>query len=190
MVIWRFLVSLAIEFGPVAAFFLATSWFDFYIGVAILIIATLLALFVSVYRDKRVPIFSIIASTFVVIFGIMTLVVMDPKWIVLEYTLYNALFGIVLIIGFYKKKPLLKILFTTMFHISDEGWLILSKRWGIFFIFVAISNEIVWNMYSEEVWVQFRLLATLALTIFGFSQFGVAKKHRLEGSSPWGLRKS
>lgn len=189
MAIWRFLVSLAIEFGPVAVFFLVTSRSGFFAGVAALIVATLVAMLVSLIRDKRVPIFSVIASTFVIIFGTMTLIVMDPKWIVLEYTLYNAFFGIALIAGVYMKRPLLKVLFHSMFDICDKGWLILSQRWGVFFILIAISNEIVWNMYTEETWVQYRLLATLAMSIFGFAQFGVAKKYRLESASPWGLRK-
>ncbi len=183
-----FLVSVLIEFGPVVAFFIVTRLHGIIWGTAVLILTTLGALAWSHVRDKRIPIFSIVSSMFVLIGGGATLISFNPYWVVVEYTVYNGLFGAVLLSGYVYGKGLLKPLFGTMFHISDYGWKILSIRWSFFFIAVAIGNEYVWRMYGEDPWVHYRLFAALFLALFGLSQFYIARMHRLPDASPWGLR--
>lgn len=183
-----FFASVTIEFGPVVIFFVVARQFGIFIGTASLVLATILALIWSLVRDKRIPIFSMISSSFVLVFGGATLLSHDPYWVVLEYTIYNGLFGIALLIGSLYGHGLLKELFGTMFHITDHGWRILSLRWAFFFLVVAIGNEYVWRSLGESPWVHYRLLAAVSLCIFGFSQFYLARKHRLPHASPWGLR--
>lgn len=183
-----FLISFAIEFGPISLFFIGTELFNFFVGTALLVASTAFALTGSLLRDKRVPLFSVISSAFVLAFGVATLILMDPLWLVLEYTLYNGLFGLAMFGGLIFGKPLLKPLFEGMFQITDYGWKLLSARWGIFFLLTAVANEYVWNNYSEETWVYFRLIAALVLCLFGFSQFFLARRERLPHASSWGLR--
>jgi len=183
-----FLISFAIEFGPICLFFLGTELGNFFVGTALLVASTALALLTSLIRDKRVPLFSVISSSFVLAFGIATLILMDPLWLVLEYTLYNGLFGLAMFIGLLFGKPLLKPLFEGMFQISDYAWKLLSIRWGIFFLLTAVANEYVWHNHTEEAWVYFRLIAAVVLCVFGFSQFFLARRERLPHASPWGLR--
>lgn len=188
MITRGFLVSMLIEFGPVVMFFAVTRASGLYAGTASLVATTVLALVWSRIRDNRVPVFSLISSSFVLVCGSATLIFMNPYWVVLEYTLYNALFGVVLLIGLVRGVPLLKPLFESMFHISDAGWKILSFRWAIFFILTALGNEFVWRVYGEYPWVHYRLFAALFLCVFGFSQFFLARAHRLPHASAWGLR--
>lgn len=183
-----FLISFAIEFGPICLFFIGTELGNFFVGTAFLVLTTGAALVASLIRDKRVPLFSLISSSFVLLFGVATLVMMDPVWLVIEYTLYNGLFGLAMFAGLMFKRPLLKPLFEGMFQISERAWNILSIRWGIFFLLTAISNEYVWRTFSEETWVFYRLGAAIVLCLFGFSQFFLARKERLAHASPWGLR--
>ncbi len=184
----RFLLSLAIEFGPLVLFFIGAEVGNFFIGTALLIVSTVLALTVSLVRDKRIPSFSVISGSFVFIFGTLTLLLQDPLWLVIEYTLYNGIFGITMLVGLLFGRSLLKPLFGTMFHISERGWRILSFRWGAFFILIAIGNEYFWYHFSADDWVFFRLGASVALCIFGFSQFFLTKKERLAEANEWGLR--
>ncbi len=188
MVTKGFLASSLIEFGPVLLFFILAREYGILYGTLSLVVSTIAALIWSLVRDKRVPVFSLISSSFVLVCGGAALVSQDPYWVVLEYTAYNGLFGVALLIGIYYKQALLKPLFKSMFHISDHGWLILSARWAFFFILTAVGNELVWRMYGENAWVHFRLIAALVLCVFGFSQFFLARAHRLPDSSPWGLR--
>jgi intracellular septation protein len=188
MVIKNFLLSLAIEFGPTVTFFLGATLKDFFFGVWCLIIATILSMTVSLIRDKRVPLFSLIASSFVLLSGVITLFTLNPYWIVIEYTIYNLFFATAIGIGWFKNKPALKPLFHTMFNVTDKGWHILSLRWGVFFVLGAIGSEYVWYTYSEEIWVLYRFVMSIVLAIFGFSQFFLVRKHRMPDASPWGLR--
>ncbi|MBU6310634.1 septation protein IspZ [Patescibacteria group bacterium] len=183
-----FLVSLAIEFGPVTTFFVGALVFNFFVGVVLLMLTTVGAVAFSLWRDGRVPLFSLIASVFVLISGAATLATRDPYWVVLEFGLYNALFGIAMGVGYLRDTPALKPLFQTMFHITDKGWHTLSLRWGVFFILTALGSELVWRMYSYDVWVYYRFAMVIALGIFGFSQFYLARRERLPDASPWGLR--
>ncbi|HEY4515805.1 MAG TPA: septation protein IspZ [Candidatus Paceibacterota bacterium] len=183
-----FVISFFIEFGPVIAFFFGTEFLGFFPGTTFLVVGTLVALSASLVRDKRLPMFSILSSVFILFFGLLTLFMHDPIWLVAEYTLYNGLFGLFVLGGLYFNKSLLKPLFQTMFHVSDKCWRILSLRWGIAFILTAISNELVWRLLGEDAWVYFRLIAGVLLAVFGFSQFFLARRERHPDASPWGLR--
>ena len=92
----------------------------------------------------------------------------------------NILFAIVLIFGkFFSKEPLLKKLLGKSIQIRDEGWNILTNRWIIFFLFLAILNEIVWRTQSEEFWVNFKVWGLLPITfIFTGFQIGLINKYK------------
>ena len=188
MPVINFLISFFIEFSPNIAFFLATVNSDFFTGVKFLLVFTVISFTLSAIRDKRIPIFMALSSFFVVTFGILTLYFWTPYFTVLEYTLYNLFFCLGVVVGYFKKKPAMKILFNTMFSITDYGWHILSIRWGIVFFLAAVGNEISWNFYGEKVWIYYRFIAAILLAIFGFSQFFLAKRERLVHASPWGLK--
>ena len=184
----KFIISFFIEFGPIVAFFLGTELINFFAGTALLVVGTLVAFGTSLVMDGRVPIFSIVSSFFVLLFGSMTLYLHDPFWLVVEYTAYNLVFGAALLLGLLWKRCFLKPLFQEMFHITDRGWKILSMRWSFFFIVTAIGNQLVWMYLGETAWVFYRITAGIGLAIFGFSQFFLARSERHPESSPWGLR--
>ena len=188
MPIFNFLLSAFIEFGPALAFLKTALFFDFFTGVKVLIFSTILALLLSIWRDRRIPVFMGLNSLFVFIFSTSSLYFHNEYLVVLEFTIYNSLFGLGVIWGYIMDKPIMKIMFGTMFSITDKGWHRLSIRWGIMFFITAIGNELIWRFYNPHVWIYYRFLSVLVLTIFGLSQFFLSKKERLPGSSPWGLK--
>ena len=137
----HFLLSLGVEFGPTFLFFIGATLYDFFVGVWWLIIGTCLSLSVSLWRDKRIPLFALIASGFVLLSGVITLYTENPFWIVLEYALYNIAFAVAMAVGYVRRSPALKPLFSTMFALTDRGWHILSVRWGLFFLLSAVGSE-------------------------------------------------
>ena len=184
-----FIVSFFIEFGPTIAFFAASQYAGFFTGAAALVFTTVLSLLWAVLRDKRIAVFSLVTSTFVLFFGIMTLVRHDPSWLYLEYTAYNGIFGMVLLAGFVRGRGLLKEFFGSMFLLEERGWLLLSLRWSIVFIVTAIGNEIAWRFYGWDFWVTYRFSTAILQAIFGFSQLFLARTYRLSEANEWGLRK-
>lgn len=185
---FNFLTSFFIEFGPTLGFFLASVTYDFFVGVKVLLFLTVVSLLVSLLRDKRIPTFMLLVSSFVVVTGLLTLYFHNPYFVVLEYTLYNLFFCVGVVVGYYKNKPIMKYLFSTMFSITDKGWHKLSLRWGIVFFLGAVGNEVMWAFGTPDTWVYYRFISAVLMSIFGFSQFFLSKKERLPDASPWGLK--
>ena len=72
-------------------------------------------------------------------------------------------------------------LFKSSFVLLDEGWKKLNQRWILFFIFVAILNEIVWRTQSEAFWVNFKVWGLLPISfVFAASQFPLINKYKLK----------
>ena len=97
-------------------------------------------------------------------------------------TIINLLFAGFLFFGKYiTKKPLLKIFFQNSLKLKDEGWKKLNYRWIVFFIFMAVLNEIVWRTQSETFWVNFKVWGLLPISfIFAASQFPLINKYKLK----------
>ena len=66
------------------------------------------------------------------------------------------LFAGVLLGGLVFRKPLLDIVFDQMFNLTDEGWRKLTLRWVLFFLALAVANEIVWRTQTTDFWVGFK----------------------------------
>jgi intracellular septation protein len=68
-----------------------------------------------------------------------------------------------------------------VFHIDAEGWRKLTIRWGIFFIVMAVLNEIVWRSVSTDTWVAFKTFGYLPLTFaFALLQAPLLTRHAVE----------
>ena len=67
------------------------------------------------------------------------------------------------------------------FDLKDRGWEILNSRWIIFFIFVAVLNEIVWRTQSEVFWVNFKVWGLLPISlVFAACQVTLINKYKLK----------
>jgi intracellular septation protein len=97
-------------------------------------------------------------------------------------TIINLLFAGVLFFGkFFTQKPLLKIFFQNALNLENDGWKILNQRWILFFLFVAILNEIVWRTQSEMFWVNFKVWGLIPISfIFAASQIPLINKYKLK----------
>ena len=189
----RFIVSFLIEFGPLLLFFIGSEVFHgmkgFFFGTKLLVIATPIALIASYVRDHRFAVFPFVVGMFVLLLGGATLFFGDPRFIQIEYTLYNGLFGSFLLIALAFKKLPLKYMFDSMVGVTDRGWEILSLRFGVMLLVLAFINQIILHFHAIEIWVYYRFFAYIFSTFFGLSQATLTKKYRLEDSSAWGLRK-
>ena len=62
------------------------------------------------------------------------------------------------------KKPVLELLFGPVFTLTEEGWRKLTMRWALFFVAMAVVNELVWRNVSTDAWVSFKAFGFLPLT--------------------------
>ncbi|MGB7034823.1 MAG: septation protein A, partial [Xanthobacteraceae bacterium] len=167
--------------GPLILFFFANSHYGIFVATGTFMVAVLAALAVSYALTRHLPIMPVVTAIIVVIFGGLTLILHDATFIKVKPTIIYALFGAVLLGGLFFNKPLLGIVFDSLFDLTEEGWRKLTLRWALFFFLLAVLNEIVWRNTSTNVWVDFKVFGVMPLTLlFGALQVPLLKKYAVE----------
>ena len=175
------MLKLALDLGPLLLFFAANSRYGIFTATATFMVAVLAALAVSYVMTRRLPIMPVVTAVIVVVFGGLTLILHDATFIKVKPTIIYGLFGAVLLGGLVFNKPLLGVVFDSLFHLSEEGWRKLTLRWAIFFFVLAVLNEIVWRNASTDAWVAFKVFGVVPLTIvFGALQVPLLKRYAVE----------
>ena len=189
-------LKLALEMGPVAMFVLVYSQGErlinlfalpellqrpIFLATAVFMAAMVVSLAVSWVLTRSLPVMPVVTLIVVLIFGGLTLYFQNDTFIKMKPTIVNTLFGATLLGGLLFGKALLKVVMGPAFAIDDEGWFKLSLRWGLFFLFLAVVNEIVWRNFSESFWVGFKFWGMTGLTfLFVASQMPMIMRHSLE----------
>ena len=179
-------LKLALDIGPLVLFFAANARFGIFAGTAVFMIAVVIALIVSYAMTRHLPVMPVVSAVIVLVFGGLTLVLHDEPFIKLKPTIIYALFGATLLFGLVFDKPLLAIVFDSMFHLKDEGWRKLTLRWVGFFVAMAVLNELVWRNVSTDAWVSFKAFGFLPLT-FLFALLQVPLMQRYSEPADGGL---
>ena len=142
------------------------------------IIATLVALAIVYFLEKKVSMVPLIGGIVITLFWGLALYFDNKIFFYMKPTILSLLLAGVLSFGkLFTKKPLIKILYQDALDLEDEVWQKLNNRWIYFFIFLAVLNEIVWRTQSEVFWVNFKVWGLLPITIlFGLSQLPLMSK--------------
>lgn len=185
------LLKLALELGPLAVFFLTYRVYAEdtvlilgreYQGVVLATIAfipaILASLAVSWALTRELPKMAVVTAIVVVIFGGLTIWLNDATFIKMKPTIVNLIFAAILGWGLVMGRSYLKYLIGDALPLMDEGWLILTKRWAAWFLFMAILNEVIWRTQTESFWVNFKTFGSFGLTLaFMISQAGLLKRY-------------
>lgn len=178
------MLKLAIEIGPLIAFFIANSRWGIITGTGVFMGAAIVSLGLSLSLFRQIPIMPLVTAAFVLFFGGLTIILNDDFFIKIKPTVVNTMFGVALLGGLAFNRLLMKPLLGTVLELTDEGWRKLSVRWAIFFFVLAILNEIVWRNFSTDMWVNFKVFGMMPLTIlFSFSQMPLLTRYRPQEES-------
>ena len=171
------------DFGPLLIFFTVYYKSGNNLSVAIppLIIATIVAVVVVYFIEKKIPYVPLIGGIVISLFGGLTLYFNNPVFLYMKPTIINIIFAIMLVSGkIFFNKNFLKFFFKTAFQLDEIGWDKLNFRWAYFFIFLALVNEIVWRTQPEATWVNFKVWGMLPLTfVFTAFQIPMINKHKI-----------
>jgi intracellular septation protein len=127
---------------------------------------------------RYLPLMPLVTAIIVVVFGGATLILQDELFIKLKPTIIYVLFGVVLLGGLFFNKPLLGMVFDSVFNLTPEGWRKLTIRWALFFLVLAVLNEIVWRTQTTDTWVAFKVFGVVPLTfIFAAAQYSLLTKY-------------
>ena len=159
-------------FGEIAAVIYGTIAF---------MIASVAALVFSKFKFGHVSPMLILSTALIVGFGGLTIWLQDEKFIQIKPTAIYLLFGVLLLGGWLRGKALLQILLEAAFEgVDREGWLKLSRNWGVFFVFMAGLNEVLRLQLDFESWLWAKLWVFMPLSfLFTFSQIPMLLKHGL-----------
>jgi len=174
------LIKSLIEIIPLILFFIANAKYGIIFATKTFVITTLIALIISYLYFKKISTPLLITTFLVLIFGGLTIFFKDPTFIKLKPTIVYFLFSLFLFVGLALKKNFLQIYLSSLIKLNDTGWNILTKRWGIFFLLMALLNETIWRNFSTDFWVSFKVFGFLPLTIiFTLLQQNLIKKYSI-----------
>jgi intracellular septation protein len=178
-------LKLVLDLGPLLVFFAANSRFGIFAATGAFMAAIVIALAVAYALTRHLPIMPLVTAIVVVVFGTLTLVLHDELFIKVKPTIIYVLFGGVLLVGLAFGKSLLGIVFDSVFHLTEEGWRKLTLRWALFFLALAVLNEIVWRTQTTDIWVDFKVFGVLPLTfLFAALQYPLLEKYAAPEKAP------
>jgi intracellular septation protein len=174
-------VKLALELGPLGVFFFANARSDIFTATAAFMAAMVVSLAISWWLTRRIAVMPLVTGVVVLVFGTLTLVLHDETFIKMKPTIVNGLFAAVLLGGLLFGKALLGYVFDSAFRLDEEGWRKLTFRWGLFFVLLAIVNEVVWRTQTTDFWVAFKVWGIMPLTlVFSAFQLPLLTRHSLD----------
>ncbi len=188
------LVKMAFEIGPLIAFFIAfgrmkdntytffgTEYSGFITVTAAFIVVMLVTTAILWALTGALSKMQILSLVLVVIMGGLTVYLNDEMFIKMKPTLLFGFFGVVLGVGLLRGRSYLRDVMDAALPLQPEGWMILTRRLALFFISLAVANELIWRFGSTEAWVFFKTFGdTLALLAFFASQYPLLEKYSTE----------
>ena len=178
------LLRLGIEMGPLGIFFVVNASHGIFAATGVFMVAIVLSLVIAYVAARHIPTLPVVSGVIVIIFGGLTLYLQDEIFIKLKPTIVNILFAGAIFGGLLFGKNYVKSLLGTMVELKDEGWRHLAVRWGLFFLAMAIVNEVVWRNLTTDAWVAFKVFGFLPLTVvFALAQTPLMNRYAAQGGS-------
>lgn len=190
----------AVDFGALIAFMAA--YFitrDMIKATWVLVIASAIALTVGFVLERRLAPMPLITGGFALVFGALTILTDDDLFVKLKLTVQNGLLAAVLLGSIPLKKSPFKALLGSAMKVTDQAWRTLTFRYGIYFLCVAIANEVfrspaavtaIWSALNlgtpdpNGVWTAFRGVLWIAASIFGLCQVPLIMKNMIKDEEP------
>ncbi|MDP3477522.1 septation protein A [Hydrogenophaga sp.] len=160
-----------IDFFPIALFVAAYKLHDIYTATAVLMVATVLQTGIIYGIDRKLQTLQKVTLVLVLVFGVLTLVLQDERFIKWKPTVLYASMAIVLGAALWGwKKNFLQILLGSQLSLPTTVWGRLTVIWVAYFLFMAAINGYVAAFYSTEDWVNFKLWGYIFPVVFIIGQ--------------------
>jgi intracellular septation protein len=178
-------MKLLIDFFPILLFFGAYKFYDIYLATGVLMAATVVQMALIYSIDRKLQMMHKITLALILVFGTLTLVLHDDRFIKWKPTLLYAAMGIALAVALWgMKKNFLKLLLGSQLELPDRVWMRLNLAWIVYCLFMALLNSYVAAFFSTEAWVNFKLWGYAIPLIFIVGQgFYIAPYLKSEKSS-------
>ena len=169
------------EFLPLLLFFAAYFVFDIWVATGVLMASTLIFVPILWVKNKKMPLRLLITAGLVVLFGGLTFLFQDERFVKMKPTIVQLCLAGALMASLTTNKAWGRYLLGSPLRLTEKGRRQLTKRFALFFVGMAGLNEIVWRTQTTDFWVSFKLFGAIGLTLlFAFSQLGFIRRHLRE----------
>ena len=169
------------EIVPLSGFFIGSQYYSLITAAIISLILGVIVMLTFYLIEKRVSKFQIFGICMSALFTFFAYSFNDEEFVKIQPTIFNGFFSAVLLIGILKKKAMMKQFFGSQFSLNDETWYKLSLRWGLFFLFLTLINEISWRYLQTEDWVFIKVFVLSPLVgIFMLCQLPITLRGRIK----------
>ena len=169
------------EIVPLSGFFIGAQYYTLIIAAIISLILGLFVMLTFYLIEKRISKFQIFGICMSALFTLFAYLFNDDQFVKIQPTIFNGFFSAVLLIGIFYKKAMMKQFFGSQFSLNDETWYKLSLRWGLFFLFLTIINEISWRFLETDEWVFIKVFVLSPLVgVFMLCQLPITLKGRIK----------
>ncbi|WP_265529760.1 septation protein A [Sphingomicrobium marinum] len=179
--------QLLLDLGPLILFFLANKFAPvpdaakIFAATGVFMVAIIVAMAITYAAVRHVTTMQIFSAVLVLIMGGLTIYLQSEMFIKIKPTLFYGAAAIVLFVGLFTGRPLLKALLGSAYPgLSERGWMLLTRNWAFFFVAMAILNEFVWRNFTTDQWIGFKIWGMLPLTfVFAAANVPMLMRHGL-----------
>jgi intracellular septation protein len=168
------------EIVPLSGFFIGTQYYSLIIAAIISLILGILVMLIFYVLERRISKFQIFGICMSALFTFFAYTFNDEEFVKIQPTIFNGFFSAVLLIGIFYKKAMMKQFFGSQFSLNNDTWHKLSLRWGLFFLFLTIINELAWRNLETQDWVFIKVfILTPLIGLFMLAQLPLTLKGRI-----------
>ena len=151
-------MKLLLDFLPILLFFGAFKLYGIYVATAVLMLATAVQMGIAYFTDGKLQPMQKATLALILVFGTLTLVLQDDRFIKWKPTVLYAAMGIALAVAYWvMKKNFLKMLLGSQLVLPERIWSHLNMAWIVYCLFMSAINGWVAAFYSTDAWVNFKL---------------------------------
>jgi len=151
-----------------------------------LVAGSAVALVVGFAVERRLAPFPAVAGGAALLFGGLTLVFHDVRFLKIKPTIMNLVFAALMFGGLALRKHPLKLLLGEAFEMPEGAWRKLTVRWTLFFFVLAAVNEVMWRGFSTDTWIASKMFVSFPATmVFAFFQIPLLKRHWVGDDNPF-----
>ena len=179
---------LMIDLGPLLVFFLVNflapvpDVLKIFYATGAFMAAMIVAMMFSYLRYRHISPLLWFSGIMVVILGGVTIWLHNDVFIKMKPTVYYVFIASLLGFGLATGRNLLKMVLGAAYPgLSEQGWKLLTRNWAVFFLVMALVNELVWRNSTTSFWIGFKLWGFLPATfLFAIANVPMLMKHGMQ----------
>lgn len=175
------MLKLILEFIPLLVFLLTYKGFNMIVAAIIMFGTLVICNGIIYFTDRKFSPTLLLSGAILSVAILISLITDDIKYFKMKPSILYIIFAVTLYAGAALKRPVIKDTFSHIAEMTDNNWVILSVRFGHYFVFMALINEYIWRNYSDDFWVNFKVFGAIPISLlFVISQMPFIFKHNIK----------